>query len=160
MITAHLPFGYLLGRAAQRYTPPHPWVMPAALIGAVLPDFDLLWFYFVDGRAFHHHLYWVHMPLFWVAVGAVTLPLVRMFQRPLLPVARTFFAALLTHCLLDTVGGDIAWFWPFSDRQFSLVTVEPTHSHFILSYLNHWTFSLELCIWAGAIFLFFRDRPA
>ncbi|KAG1647501.1 Bicyclomycin resistance protein [Nymphon striatum] len=37
--------------------------MSAAIFGAILPDLDLIWFYFVDRGAFHHHLYWVHVPV-------------------------------------------------------------------------------------------------
>lgn len=159
MITAHLPSGYLLGRTAQRYTPPHPWVMPAALIGAVLPDFDLIWFYLIDGQAIHHHRYWVHMPGFWLIVALVVLPLLRIMRRELLPVGRTFFAALLMHLCLDTIAGDIAWGWPFSDGFISLFTVPAAYDSFIWSYLLHWTFSLELMIWAAAIYLYFRDLP-
>ena len=27
----------------------------AAVMGGVLPDLDLIWFYLIDNRAFHHH---------------------------------------------------------------------------------------------------------
>ena len=159
MITAHLPSGYLLGRTAQRYTPPHPWVMPAALLGAILPDFDLIWFFLVDDQTIHHHRYWVHMPLFWLGVALVVLPGLRVWKRPLLPVGRTFFAALFLHLCLDTIAGGIAWGWPFSHAFFTGVEVPATYDYFIWSFIFHWTFSLELMIWAAAIFLYFRDLP-
>ncbi|SFR49685.1 metal-dependent hydrolase [Litoreibacter janthinus] len=157
MITAHLPSGYILGRTAQRYGV-HPWLMPAALLGAVLPDFDLIWFYLIDNRAFHHHSYWVHIPGFWLVVAALTLLGLRQVRPRWLPPARVFFAAIFLHLVLDTVAGDIAWAWPFSDRFFHFFTVPATQSHFILSFLLHWTFSLELMIWALAIYLYAKVK--
>ena len=71
MLTAHLPSGYVLTRLAPDGC---RLLMPATLLGAVLPDFDMLWFYFVDHGSIHHHRYWVHVPAFWAAVAALTLP--------------------------------------------------------------------------------------
>lgn len=158
MITAHLPAGYLLGRAALRYTPPRPWVMTAALVGAVLPDLDLIWFYIIDNRAVHHHTYWVHKPFFWLILAVVTQLVLRRIKPDWLPVSRTFFASVALHLLLDTVAGDIAWAWPFSDRFFALVTVPATYDHYIVSFVLHWTFLLEIAIWVTAASLYWRDR--
>jgi inner membrane protein len=94
MITAHLPSGYVLGRL----WPAAPLVLPAALIGGILPDFDMIWFYLIDDRAFHHHHYWVHVPAFWAMIAAIVLPLVTFFARRYLPAATAFFAALLEIC--------------------------------------------------------------
>ena len=68
MLTAHLPAGYCLARLSPRRA---PYVLAAALLGAVLPDFDLLAFYLLDGRSIHHHRYWVHVPLFWAAAAVI-----------------------------------------------------------------------------------------
>jgi inner membrane protein len=157
MITAHLPSGYILGRTAQRYGV-HPWLMPAALIGAMLPDLDLLWFYLVDDRAIHHHRYWVHIPGVWLAVMIVTMLALRQWRPNWLPPARVFFVAIFLHLFLDTVAGDIAWAWPLSDRLFHLFTVPATQSHFVWSFIFHWTFSFELMIWALAIYLYAKAK--
>jgi inner membrane protein len=131
MITAHLPSGYVLGRTAQRYGI-HPWLMPAALIGAVLPDIDLIWFYLIDDRAFHHHYYWVHIPGFWLVVAVVTLLSLRQWRRQWLPPARAFFAAIFLHLILDSIAGSVAWSLPVSDHLFGLFTVPVTQSNFVL----------------------------
>ena len=157
MITAHLPSGYILGRTAQRYGV-HPWLMPAALLGAVLPDLDLIWFYLVDNRAIHHHHYWVHIPFFWFVVWLPTMLALRRWKPCWLPPARAFFAGILLHLLLDTVAGDIAWGVPFTNQLFHLFTVPATQSHFVLSYILHWTFSFELMIWALAIYLYAKAK--
>jgi len=61
-----------------------------------------------------------------------------------------FFAAILMHLILDTIGGGIAWAAPFDMRLIEWVTVPATQSHWILSFLLHWTFALEMVIWAIA----------
>jgi inner membrane protein len=153
MLTAHLPAGYVLVRGLRA---PGRNAMIAALLGSVLPDFDLLFFYFVDDRAVHHHRYWVHIPAFWATIAALTLPLIwRSAWR--LP-ALIFFAAIFLHLVLDSLAGSIMWLAPFDDRLFALVTVPATHDHWIISFILHWTFLAELTIWALAAILFLR-RP-
>ena len=153
MITAHLPSGYILGRVWPK---PAPWVLPAAVIGGILPDFDMFWFYLVDDRAFHHHRYWVHIPAFWAMVAAVVLPVVMLFARRFLMAAVVFFAALLLHICLDTISGDILWHWPFSDHFTHLVTIPATHDTWVLNFVLHWVFALELAIWGVALFYWSR----
>ena len=148
MITAHLPAGYVTGRAFARSGP----ILWAAVLGGLLPDLDLIWFYLIDDRAFHHHHYWVHIPAFWAALAAILLSLATArgscWSRP----ALSFFASILVHLLLDTVAGDIKWLWPFSDRFIHLVTVPAVHSHWILNFILHPVFLAELAIWALALF--------
>lgn len=152
MITAHLPSGIVLGKLL----PQKSWVFPAAVLGAVLPDFDLFWFYFIDDSAFHHHKYWVHAPAFWAAIAIVVLPLVSRFARELLPTAVAFFAGLFLHICLDSVAGDIMWAWPLSDQLYHLVTVTARYEHWILNFVLHPVFLLEIAIWIWAIFLVVR----
>ena len=150
MLTAHLPSGYILGK-----TPAAAGLMPVALIGAVLPDFDMIFFYFVDDRAMHHHYYWVHLPVFWLCVAAIALPLAAWMGY--LRAVLVFFVAILMHLLLDTISGGVAWGLPQDDRLFSLVTVPATHSNWILSFMLHWTFLLELMVWFVAAILYWRQ---
>lgn len=156
MITAHLPAGYILGRTAQRYGV-HPWLMPAALIGSVLPDFDLLWFYLIDHGAIHHHRYWVHIPLFWAITAAIGLLALRFLRPSLLPPARVFFISIFIHLILDTIAGGIAWSQPISDQLIAWFTVPATHNHFIISFMLHWTFTFELILWAIALYLYVKN---
>lgn len=135
---------------------PAIYVLPAAVLGGILPDFDMIWFYLIDDRAFHHHRYWVHIPAFWAMVAAVTLPLVTLFCRRFLMAAFAFFAALLVHVCLDTIGGDIMWHWPWSDNFTSLVSVPARYDNWVLNFVLHPVFLLELMIWAAALWLWFR----
>lgn len=154
MLTAHLPSGYVLWRSLPRVK----WGMPAALAGAVFPDLDMLWFHFVDDRAFHHHYYWVHVPLFWLAVAAVVLPLV--WRTVWRGAALVFLAAVFLHLLLDTIAGGILWGAPVSDHLFALVEVPPTQGTWVWSFVLHWTFLLEVAVWIASMALILRRRRA
>ncbi|MBK4217749.1 metal-dependent hydrolase [Paracoccus caeni] len=155
MLIAHLPSGYLLGRATQA----RGAVMAAALFGSVAPDLDMIWFTFVDS-SIHHHRFWPHIPGIWAMIAAVILPSTAILGRRWLPVAATFFAAILMHLILDTPTGGVMWLWPFSDQLFTLITVPPTQSHWALSFLLHWTFAAELAICAAALWLLIDKRGA
>lgn len=150
MIIAHLPAGYILARTTQNPRGPLLW---AALIGSVFPDIDMLWFHLVDNGAIHHHRYWMHAPGFWLAIAAVAIIALRGPYRAL---AAMFTASVLLHLVLDTLAGGIMWLWPFSTRLFTLVTVPATQSHWVLSFVFHWTFLAELLLIAIALGLLFR----
>ena len=156
MLTAHLPSGYVLARCLP---PGIPRRMPAALIGAVFPDLDMIWFHLVDGGAVHHHRYWVHVPLFWAAVAAVALPFAAWLGW--LRTAGVFFAAILLHLILDTISGGVMWGAPVSEHLFVLFTVPARYSHWILSFVLHWTFLAEVAVWGAALWLWLtRPRVA
>jgi inner membrane protein len=150
VILAHLPAGYILAHTTRNPRGPLLW---AALAGAVFPDFDMFWFHFVDNASIHHHRYWVHVPGFWIMIGIPALLILRGQARAM---AAMFLAAIAIHLVLDSVGGGIMWLWPWSDHLFSIVTVPATQSHWVLSFLVHWSFLLELATIATAAVLWLR----
>ncbi|MGL5011199.1 MAG: metal-dependent hydrolase [Paracoccaceae bacterium] len=151
MLTAHLPSGYILGRTWPRHVPA---LMPVALLGAVIPDFDMFWFHVVDDGAIHHHRYWVHIPVFWLAVAAAALPVA--WWLGVVRTAVVFFAAVFMHLVLDTISGGIMWGAPVSGHLFALVEVPANYSHWVISFMLHWTFLAELVVWIVAATLWFR----
>lgn len=160
MLTAHLPSGYCLVKGLSKKLSKGSeltgWAFFAAVLGAVFPDFDMLFFYFVDDRSIHHHRYWVHVPAFWLVVSAIVLPV--LWRTTYKTVALWFLAGVLLHLLLDSIGGGIMWLAPFNDHLFELMTVPASQSHWILSFILHWTFVLEMLIWGTAIYLYIKAR--
>ncbi|MGB1234534.1 MAG: metal-dependent hydrolase [Planktomarina sp.] len=152
MFIGHLPAGYL----GLVITSPHtPWAKPiiaATLLGSIAPDLDMLWFTFIDSTIHHHHLI-THRPFTWI----LTLLLGLTFRSKLIC---AFAIGALLHCTLDTIAGSVMWLWPINDAAFHLVTVQATHSHWALSFLNHWTFKVEiaLTLLATIIFILRRNR--
>lgn len=149
MITAHLPSGYILGRSLKS----DKTMMIAALIGAVFPDLDMIWFYLVDARAIHHHHYWVHTPFFWSVTAGVLLPLIKIARPQYMAPALMFLMAVFLHLFLDTISGDIKWLWPFENEMYSFIDVQPRYSHWILNFILHPVFLLEVAIWIIALYL-------
>lgn len=154
MFIAHLPAGYLLGRGAQRMRPDLPlW---PAIFGSIAPDLDMLYFYFVDRGQTHHHEFITHRPAFWLSLAILSF----LVRKPTWRRACVlFFIAGFLHMGLDSMVGHIAWGWPVSDRGFHLITVEPTQNHWILSFLLHPSFLVEIAILAAAIWVWGNNRP-
>lgn len=156
MLTAHLPAGYLTGTYFQNRLFEGP-VITAALIGGLAPDIDMLAFHFVDHGTVHHHVYMTHWPLFWLVLLSPVI-LYCHFKTHLLcrNAVTAFLAAVIVHLVLDTIAGPIFWFKPFSDLPVELVEVPAARGHWILSFLMHWTFALEIGVWVLAYVSFRR----
>lgn len=160
MLIAHLPAGYLAASAALRRVPPaqRRLALGAALVGSVLPDADLVYFYGVDSSV-HHHALPTHWPLLWLAVLGVSALLFAITDRAGVGVAGVALSlAALLHIALDTVAGSVRWLAPFSDHATTLVTVPPTHSSWIVSFVTHWTFGVELAIAVLGLVVWLRRR--
>jgi hypothetical protein len=161
MLIAHLPSGYLLGAFAQRRVPAQASaIMAAAIFGSLAPDFDMLYFHLIDGRRTHHHDYITHWPLFWLAAGLVLAAAALIFRRHWLPLALVFSAGTMLHMAMDTVAAPIRWLAPFSEVTMELVAIPKIHPNWIVSFVLHWTFLLEIAISAAAVSLLCQRRLA
>ena len=69
-----------------------------------------------------------------------------------------FFAAIALHLVLDSIAGGILWLYPFDDRLWQVVEVPAAYGHWIISFMLHWTFVLEVAVWVAAIWLALRGR--
>jgi inner membrane protein len=159
LLIAHLPSGYLLGAAAHRFSRFKDWsIMTAALFGSMAPDLDMLYFHLIDGRRTHHHHYFTHWPMFWLAVSTLLVftSMIR-GRRHLAPIL-FFGAGTILHMLLDTVAAPILWLMPFENQQFELVEIPAVYSNWIWSFVVHWTFALEITICVAAVALLVQRR--
>lgn len=145
MFIAHLPAGYLTARLVARLsgTTARPALVVAGLVGGIFPDIDLLYATLIDHWQIHHHRYWTHLPLVWLAISATALLLSVRFGTARQTVT-VFLLAVWSHLLLDSIAGDIWWIWPWLDTPFSLVVIPAIHSPWWLNFLLHWTFAVEL----------------
>jgi inner membrane protein len=161
MFIAHLPSGYIAACYSSEKCQPSDrrplfWGL---LIGGMLPDVDMLYFYLVDRGATHHHLYWTHLPAFWLSVLLAGLVFARILRSRTLSVfVVSLVAGTVLHLLLDTPFGGVAWLYPFSSHLYHWVTIPATRSWWVWSFVLHWTFLFEIgiCLWAAV--LFFRRR--
>ena len=162
MFIAHLPSGVLLARAAVmrlQEVASQRALIAAALSGSLFPDTDLFWNFLVDDGQVHHHRYWTHTPAVWLVIGALGCLLLAR-RRRLRALLAVFVAGVFAHLCLDSVVGDVRWLWPLSDELFSLFTVPARYSHYIISFVLHWTFAIELVICTAAAMTLHRWRAA
>ncbi len=157
MFIAHLPTGYLTAAAAQRCGLRARGLAAACLVGSLLPDVDLLWFYLVDAGRVHHHLYWTHWPVVWMALLLLALAACALSRGKDWAVAAGFLAgSALLHVGLDGVAGDVPLLAPWSMEFYAFVKVEALHSPWWLNFLLHWTMLVELALTITALAIFIR----
>ncbi|GAA2828334.1 inner membrane protein [Aminobacter aminovorans] len=157
MLIAHLPAGFILGMLARNVSGNARAIMPAALLGSVAPDLDMFYFYLVDGQQTHHHSYVTHWPLFWLWLGCVVMPLVGRLWPRFAKAGLVFFVAAMLHMMLGSIAAPMLWLMPFSDFSVELVTIPARYPHWVLSFVLHWIFALEITICAWAAFLAVRQ---
>ena len=151
MFIAHLPAGYLITKFVCRHLclteEVKQKVMTSGLLGAIAPDLDLLYLYFIDNFRDHHHSYWSHYPIVWLLLLFISLGLFRVFDKGYLTYG--FFAFSLNgffHLVLDSMAGEIRWLVPFDSNGYSLIALKSVYAPWVLNFLLHWSFLVELLI--------------
>lgn len=165
MFIAHAPSGYIAARLLlPRLQLParcRKIFLWSGIVGAVAPDFDMVYFHWVDHRAHSHHTYVSHYPILWLTLLAAALLWRRRAASPVGPaLALIFSLAGLIHMALDTVVGGIRWLAPVSDRFFSVTHVPAVYDHWWVNFALHWSFGLELLIVGWALGLAFAEPTA
>ena len=164
MFIAHLPAGYLATRLLLRGREvPRTMrrrLMTLGMAASVLPDLDLLWFYLVDERRQVHHAYLPHKPFAWLAALAVAAGVMRMMRAP-----RSAWMALavlavnvMLHIVLDTTAGGIRWLWPWNEAEFAMSQPAARYRPWVLNFVLHWTFALEMALVITALWMWLRRR--
>lgn len=151
MFIAHLPAGYLLSKYFKSKSTEYKlsWNMFVliGLMGSILPDLDLFYFYLVDERQHQHHSYWSHIPIFWLSIYVFTASIFIVIQNKKMVLITTFiFAQIILHLILDTVSGGILWGYPLSIQYFVLFNVTPQYNWWVFNFILHWSFALEAAI--------------
>lgn len=151
MIVGHLPAGYLSACVLERSITRDPVIWWGLVVGSVAPDLDMFWFLFVDHGTVHHHTYLTHDPGIWIG---------------LLLIGWAFSARALIglglggvlHLMLDSIAGAITWGYGELTWTAPLVEVPATQSNWVLSFVLHWTFAVELTLCCLAMFVFWRRK--
>lgn len=166
MFVAHTFAGYLWTRqyikqSREKVTKiaNYKYYIVFGMFCAVLPDFDLLYFYTIDNRQHAHHEYWTHMPFFWMMVSAGLYSIGRWVLRKNLGVYSIILLAnTCLHLILDTFAGGIYWLYPFSDAYVLLIPITPRYDWWVWNFILHWIFIMELFIVTMAVIIFRRDH--
>lgn len=163
MLIAHLPAGYIVSvltyPMAGRLQVDCKTYLRCGMLGAVAPDFDMIYFYLVDGGMHPHHSYFSHFPLTWLLLVAAAAVYYRRSADRRLPMLALVFAGNgFLHMLLDYVASNIYWLAPFVLQPFSLTIVERVYQPRWFNFLFHRAFALEIAIVATALLIRQRRR--
>jgi hypothetical protein len=161
----HIAAGVLLGAQRSRRSERRTTIlMTGAIIGACLPDVDLVFPVLLDRlgiehrlRSGEHHSWVTPSPLFWgvVATGAR-----RIARRPAAPAwapeaANLIAAGVTLHLLQDSVANTVALLWPLRRREYGLgldhLAGETDHREYIRRYPSSPAGRLEGAIVLAAI---------
>lgn len=158
MFIGHLPAGYITSEllyprlSNQGVESSH--FMWAGILGAIAPDFDMVYFYLVDHRQHHHHSYITHYPVIWgilLFLSIISFKVARNVYASSLAVIFAFNGLL--HMVLDSIVGDIWWFAPLESKPFAFFTVPALYKPWWLNFIFHWSFALELSVLMWALYL-------
>ena len=166
MFAAHLFAGYLCSRQYlhkiknKLINSTHlKYYIAFGIFCSVLPDFDLLYFYTIDNQQHLHHTYWTHIPIFWVVAVGLFYSVSRWFFKKHFGVLSLILLMnTWLHLILDTVAGGIYWLYPLSDINVQLMHITARYNWWVLNYIFHWTFFLEICIMLTSVIIYRRDR--
>jgi hypothetical protein len=162
VLVGHLPAGYLvsklLARRIQARDLERQHFIAAGMLGAIAPDLDMFYFYFIDQRQHHHHLYFPHLPVVWLVLVGVSAAWLYSRRKAMASLALIFSLNGLVHMFLDSTAGDIWWFGPWVDKPFALVTVRARYQPWWLNFVLHWTFLLEVFVLLLAAYVWRRSR--
>lgn len=101
----------------------------------------------------HHHNYLTHRPAFWLAL--LVLGVVLAHRGGIL---RAMAAGGVAHVMLDTITGQIDWGWPLIDLKHALIAVKASQDWWVMSFILHWSFGIELAITGFAALLWWQER--
>lgn len=148
MFIAHMPAGYLLTRYFQHKTRNYSrGLMWTGLIASIFPDFDLAYFFLIDHRQHPHHEYLTHMPLVWAAFALLMWGMAWLTNKPkLVPCIGVVLSNVLLHMAMDSIMAGIYWLYPFSDIEVNLLHITKHYDWWVLNFVLHWTFMLEIFI--------------
>lgn len=158
MLTAHAPAGYIVAKWLEARLHPgtlssRAWAL-CGVMGGLLPDIDMWWFYVVDQGRVHHHRYVTRWPILWLLCLLLALCLRRC--RPQSTVAALFYLIGvngMVHMVLDSIVGDIWWLMPWHDQPYALFVVAVRYQPWWLNFVLHWSFVLEAGVWLWAVMI-------
>lgn len=159
MLIAHAPAGYVALRLFNKFKKENISYFKYGFIFSIWPDLDLLYFYLIDKKKTLHHFYFPHMPIF-LLLSCCFIPVLRKFKigKKKLNCCYLFLINWFVHLVLDTTTGGIGWLFPFNNNLLFLIKIPANYSHWIISFVLHWSFLLEISIIMWAVILFLKGN--
>ncbi len=156
MLIAHIPTGIIITSIIikkHKVKEENRFLWFSGITSSFLPDVDLFYFYLIDSSQ-HHHKLFPHIPLFWLCILLPTIIYAEAKKSQLLLLASSLFLLnIFIHLLMDTVAGHIWWLYPFIDHSYVFIKIPNIYQHWILNFIFHWTFIIELMLCITMIYI-------
>ena len=162
MLIAHAPAAYLCAKTFyQKQNSNTLKYILVFVVASLAPDTDLAYFYLIDNRAHNHHSYWLHIPIFWLGLYTLIVSIALAFGRKkIIYYASIALAGVLLHLFLDTLTGGILWGLPFSKHYYVFIHVPSTYHWWVLNFIFHWSFLVEIVLSTLAIHSLYKSQKA
>ncbi|MDF1496632.1 MAG: metal-dependent hydrolase [Patescibacteria group bacterium] len=158
MFIGHLPAGYILTKTLQKKLGTSKYLF-FGLLGSVIADIDILYFYLIDNRQNLHHGYWIHIPFYWMMITLVTILFFWILKKKDYIIASIiFFSNIFLHLFLDTIVGKVEWLYPLTDKGYYLFDVPAVYDFWVWNFVFHWTFLFEVGLVVWAVVLFVKSK--
>lgn len=126
MIFAHAPASFLLCYFFKKHWQKNfsrrniSWLFFLSLFGGIFPDIDLI-YYYLSSASFSHHEIFTHSLLFYIIICGTVFFIGWLLKKRIVCYSSViFFASILTHFIVDSIGGGIVWLYPFSKSLFGM----------------------------------------
>ena len=149
-----MPAGYIVSKIQDKKAKPSYVV--CSIIFSIWSDLDLFYYYFFDKTGAFHHTYFTHLPIIALSGFFIMFPLIHLQRlKRFSSYYWIFYINWGLHMICDTLTGGILWLYPFSNRLFTIISIPPISRSWIVSFVFHWSFIIELMIvvWAAVIFI-------
>ncbi len=157
MIIGHLPLGYISTKIITAKWPNNSVkrraFIIAGLLGSIIPDFDMIYFYLFDNCQHHHHTYWIHIPFYWCIILGLSILVLWFTKKEYLPFLSIFGINIFIHLFVDTIVGDIWWLYPLLNKPYSLFSVPALYNTWWVNFILHWSFIIEIIIMFVALYI-------
>ena len=165
MFIAHLPAGYISTKYFINKAESNGLLsgnlklyMIVGLIAAMLPDFDMIYFYLIDNRQHLHHGYVTHLPVFWaIPIGMWVLLSTILKNKKSLLMSAIVGVNVFLHLFLDTFVGKVRWLYPLSSMDIYFFDVPAKYNWWVWNFFLHWTFLFEVTILFWAVYILYRS---
>lgn len=158
MLLAHGPLGYLIAHSTKRYwgatqrsKKQRTILYVTAFVAGILPDIDLLYFYFVDAMQSHRQLP-THSLLPYLTILIIGVTCYYLFRKPFWSIVLIFSGVgAISHLMADSIIGFTILLSPFSDQLFGLPNLDWWSRSVFMRNALVTIFSLEFIIIVTAV---------
>lgn len=150
MIFSHAPAGFLVTYATKKIWDKNLtkrqtlWIFIIGTFSAILPDFDVLYFYLFKADSTHRELF-THSFFIYLVIALIIFLVGFLLKKQFIKsISIVFFFSILSHLLLDSLTAGVLWLYPFNNYLYGLLSISCMNDGFYGQNLFVFTLSVEV----------------